>query len=385
MAGKSIVILGAGFGGITAALELRRALGPEHSVILVDRRPVFMMGLRKLWMLVGRGTRQEGTRSLEILRRKGIDLRRATVQAIDLRGRQISTDAGGIHFDYLIVALGAESRPDLVPGFSPAAFNLYDADDVERLASRLRGFSGGRVAIGILGLPYKCPPAPYEAAMMLHGLFTRRGIRSAVELAVFTPQPMSLPVVGAAGCAAVEGQLGGKGITFTPNRKASRLEGTTVIFEGATLEADVLIGVPPHRPPAVVRDAGLAMRGEWIAADPATLRTSVDGVFAVGDVVEIPLANTMPLPKAGVFAEAQGRVAATGIAAEITGTGTPEPFDGHGYCFIESGDELASVVTGNFLAAPAPQVEVRPPTASAYDEKIEFEQSRLRAWFTDGQ
>lgn len=381
MAGKSIVILGGGFGGITAALELRRALGPEHRVTLIERRPTFMMGLRKLWMLTGSGTRQQGLRNLEALRAKGIDLRQATVTAIDTRTRVVATDAGSVRFDYLIVALGAEPRPDLVPGFSSAAFNLYDADDVERLFARVANFAGGRVVIGILGLPYKCPPAPYEAAMLLDDLFQRRGTRDAVEIETFTPQPMSLPVVGAAGCAQVEGQLAAERINFYPNRKAVGLEGTTVVFDGATVEADLLIGVPPHRPPAVVRESGLTGSDEWIPVDRETLRTSVDGVYAIGDVVDIQLANKMPLPKAGVFAEGEAKVVAAEIITEITGRPAPPPFDGKGYCFIEVGGQRASMVVGEFFASPAPAVQVTPPSSDAYQEKVEFERSRLDAWF----
>ncbi len=381
MMGKSIVILGAGFGGITAALELRRGLSAEHTVVLVDRSPTFMMGLRKLWVLAGAGTRAEGVRPRAHLRAKGIDFRQATVSGIDTRARVVSTENGSVRFDFLIVALGAEPRPDLIPGFSFAVFNLYDADDVERLAARVRTLTSGRVVIGILGLPYKCPPAPYEAAMLLDHLFQQRAIRDRVELEVLSPQPMSLPVLGPTGCAALEGHLARKRIGFSPNRKTVRVDGTTVVGDGTTVTADVLIAVPPHRPPACVRESGLTLRGEWIAVDRATLRTSVDGIFAVGDVVDIPLANQMPLPKAGVLAEGQAKSVAAAIIAEITGRPAPPPYDGKGYCFIEMGEGRASMVVGDFLATPAPRVELTNPGADAYRQKLEFERTRLAAWF----
>lgn len=382
MAGKKIVILGGGFGGITAALELRQALPAEHEITLVDRGGTFMMGLRKLWILVGRGTRQEGTRSLQVLEARNIHVRRTAVTAIDTRARTVRTEAGTLPFDYLIVALGAEPRPDLIPGFVPPAFNLYDPDEVDRLAARIRTFRQGRMLVAVLGGPYKCPPAPYEAAMMLDDLFRMRGLRDGIEIEASTPQPMSLPVVGSAGCAQVEGQLAGKGIRFVPNRKVTNVDGNTLVSDGTTIPADLLIGVPPHRPPRVARESGLTMRGEWIAVDPGTLRASVDGVFAVGDVVEIPLANGMPLPKAGVFAEEQASVVAAQIAGELTGGPRPAPYRGHGYCFIEMGHMQASKVQGDFFATPAPAVQVTPPSAAAYVQKVEFEQSRLRRWFS---
>lgn len=382
MTGKRIVILGAGFGGITAARELRRLLPSEHAITLVDRKAEFFMGLRKLWVLAGRARLADGERRLDLLRSQGIDVRRAEVTMIDVEHRRVATSAGEVSFDYLLVALGAEPRPDLVPGFSSDVYNLYDAADVERLAPAVADFSGGTVAVGILGVPYKCPPAPYEAAMLLDAGFRRRGIRPRVTIQTFTPQPMSLPVVGAAGCAQVEGLLAARLIAFEANRKAVRLDGRTAYFaDGSTLTADLFIAVPPHLPPAVISGSGLAGEGPWIPVDPHTMRTRADGVYAVGDVVNIPLANGMPLPKAGVLAEGQALVAAAGMAAEITGTGSPAGYDGSGYCFIEVGGDQAALVTGDFLAAPAPKVTVSDPTPDGYAQKVAFEQLRLDAWF----
>lgn len=382
MARARIAVLGGGFGGITAALELRRRLGPGHDVVLIERSPMFLMGLRKIWIAAGRSGRQEGERPLEALRTRGIDVRQAEITRIDVDGRTVQTTSGDVGYDYLLVALGAQPRPDLVPGFSDAVFNLYAPADAERLGRAMTAATGGRIVVGVLGGPYKCPPAPYEAAMVFDDLFRRRGIRGQVDLQTFTPQPMSLPVVGAAGCAQVEGLLASKSIGFAPNRKTVRLEGRTAVFEdGGRIEADIFVAIPPHRPPAVVTDSGLPRRGEWLQVDPRTLRTPVERVYAVGDAVEIPLANTMALPKAGVFAEAQARVAAAAIAAEIENRPLETTFNGEGYCFIEVGGGQAAYVTGNFLAAPVPAVQVTAPSEAAYAEKVAFEESRLTSWF----
>lgn len=382
MEGKRILILGGGFGGITAALTLRRALGPEHRITLVDRGGAFFMGLRKLWVMDGRGTLAEGTRSLDHLAAEGVDVRRGTVEAIDAPGRTVRVDGDSLSFDYLIVAMGAEPRPDLVPGFADNVFNLYTPEGVERLAAHLSSFNQGHVHIAVLGVPYKCPPAPYEAAMLLHDYFQQRGSRAAITIETSTPQPMSLPVVGAAGCAQVEGLLAERNIGFTPNRKPTRVEGTTVMLEEGEVPADLLIGVPPHRPPSVVAESGFELRGPWVAVDPASMRTSVEGVFAVGDVVEIPLANGLPLPKAGILAEQQAKAAAGAIIGEITGRPAADAFDGRGYCFIEVGGGQAAMVRGAFLATPGPDVQIEPPSVSGYQEKVEFERSRLSSWFT---
>jgi sulfide:quinone oxidoreductase len=382
MARARIVVLGGGFGGITGALELRRRLGPGHDIVLIERSPVFLMGLRKIWIASGRGSRRDGERPLDALRARDIDVRRAEITGIDLDDRMVHTTAGAVGYDYLLVALGAEPRPDLVPGFSDAVFNLYTLAGAERLGRTLAETAGGRIVVGVLGVPYKCPPAPYEAAMVFDDVFRRRGTRTQFDLQTFTPQPVSLPVAGAAGCAQIEGLLAGRSIGFTPNRKTIRLEGRTAVFEdGSRMEADVFVAVPPHRPPAVVTDSGLPRRGEWLEVDSRTLRTPVERVFAVGDAVEIPLANKMALPKAGVFAEAEARVAAGTIAAEIEDRPPDAAFTGEGYCFIEVGGGQAAYVTGNFLATPGPAVQVTAPSEAAYGEKVAFEQSRLSSWF----
>jgi sulfide:quinone oxidoreductase len=372
-----VVILGGGFGGLSAAEALSPAARAGHEVAVVDRRETFFLGLRKLWVLAGLGDLATGSRSLRGIARHGARWVQDQVVAVDLGVRRVRTEQGELSYDYLIVALGAQPRPDLVPG-AAWALNLYDAQDVERRAGEVQGLRRGRVAVGILGLPYKCPPAPYEAAMLLEDFFRSQGVRDQVELVAFTPQPSSLPAAGPAACTAVEGQLQAKGIHFHPNRKVVAVEPGRVVFEDGELACDALVAVPPHRAPEAVVRSGLVENG-WVRADPRTLRTREERVFAVGDVVELPMANGMPLPKAGVFAEAQARVAASHILHEL-GLGRALEFDGFGYCFVEVGGQKAAKVLGNFLAQPGPQVQVSEPTHEAWREKHLFEQERLEAW-----
>ncbi|MCS7235785.1 MAG: FAD/NAD(P)-binding oxidoreductase [Armatimonadota bacterium] len=372
-----IVVLGGGFGGLAAAAALRPAAEAGHEVVVVERRQTFFLGLRKLWVLAGSADLASGSRPLHGLARHGARWLQDEVVAIEPEGRRVRTRTAQLAYDFLVLALGAQPRPDLVAG-AEWAVNLYDAEDLQRRAADVQALRQGRVAVGILGLPYKCPPAPYEGAMLLDEFFRGQGVRERVELVAFTPQPSSLPAAGPVGCAAVEGQLAAKGIRFEPNRKTVRVEPGRVVFDSGELACDVLVAVPPHRPPQVVLDSGLAEDG-WIRPDPRTLRTADERVFAVGDVVEIPMANGMPLPKAGVFAEAQAKVAASHILHEL-GLGQPEQFDGYGYCFIEVGDRRAAKVVGRFLAQPGPQVEVSPPTHEAWEEKRAFERERLESW-----
>jgi sulfide:quinone oxidoreductase len=223
---------------------------------------------------------------------------------------------------------------------------MYDAEDTERLHARLSELRRGRVVIGIFGLPFKCPPAPCEAAMLLDQWFRERGVRSEIDLRVFTPQPMTLPVAGKEASTVVQRLLEERGVGLSLNKKASRIEGTNVVFDQETLTADVLIVVPPHRPPAVIKESGLATAGDWIGVDAHT-STSQPGVWAVGDVTGAPPATT---------------------------------FDGKGYRFVETGGRKASAIIGEFLSSPAPNVKVLPPNEDYYWKKIAFERDRLAAW-----
>jgi sulfide:quinone oxidoreductase len=375
------VILGAGFGGITVATELRRLLGDEHEVVLVDGREDFSMGLRKLWELVGIGTMAEGSRSRRLLAGHGIDFVQANVEEIDPVARAVRSDGPSWQADFLVVALGAEPRPNLVAGLAEHSYDVWEPARVPAAKAALEAFEGGRVAIVIAGAPYTCPPAPYECAMLLDEWLRQRGLRERTELVVSTFQPILLPNAGRDGSAWLGEQLAARGIEAHVGREVERLEERRVVYADGELEADLVIGVPPHRAPDVVGDAGLASRGGWIAVDPGSLATERPGVFAVGDVTQIKLANDLPLPKAGIIAEREGARVAAAIAAEIRGEDAPAPFDGHGHCFIEMGRSTATRLDGEFFAEPEPAVRLREPSAENADEKRRFESERLARWF----
>jgi sulfide:quinone oxidoreductase len=270
-----------------------------------------------------------------------------------------------------------------VPGFA-AAHNLYDARAVPALAAALDAFAGGRILLAISSMPFKCPAAPYEAAMVIASLLERRGVRDGTEIELTTPEPRPLPVAPASCSADLLLHVKSKGIAFAPDHrpKAVHADRREVEYEnGARKTYDLLIGVPVHRAPAVVREAGLTDASGWVPVDPRTLETPHRGVFAVGDVNTIKLPVGKPLPKAGVFAEAQAKVVAANIAADLLGRAAADAFDGRGSCFVELGDGIATAVQGEFYASPEPVVRLAMPTREALAEKERFETDRLRAWF----
>ncbi|HLF26238.1 MAG TPA: FAD/NAD(P)-binding oxidoreductase [Anaerolineae bacterium] len=377
---RRVLILGGGFGGVATAHALRKKLPSDDEVVVVERRAHFMLGLRKSWALTGQSTLEVGQRPLAALERFGIRVLPGAITALDPAARVAEVDGRRLEADALVVALGAELAPEKIPGFQSHAFNVYDPQDVPRAADALRAFPGGRVVIGIFGAPYKCPPAPYEMALLLKDFFRARGVPA--DLEVFTPQPMSLPILGA-GCSIVESRLEEYGIAFLPNHKAVSVEKDAVVFANERRPFDLLLGVPPHQCPAVVAQSGLTDGGAWVRVNPRTLETPFPGVYAIGDLTEISLANGMPLPKAGVFAEAEGQIVAERIAAVFTGREPEAAFDGVGYCFMEVGGGQAQLVRGHFMAEPAPEVTLSEASPHYLDQKHAFEAERLRAWFGD--
>ena len=192
---------------------------------------------------------------------------------------------------------------------------------------------------------------------------------------------MLMPNAGRAGSDWMAGELAERGISTRVGSKAESVEAGRVIFPEGEERFDLLIAVPPHRPPLVVEESGLLAEHGWIGVDPHTLATRDPGVFAIGDVNLIPLANGMPLPKAGVMAELQGLRVARAIAAELRGDEQPEPFDGRGFCPVEVGENAAAFVRGDWYAEPEPVVQVDGPSEAYAAEKRNFETERLQRWF----
>ncbi len=373
-----VVILGAGFGGIATAIALRQRLEPADEVVLVDRRTTFTMGLRKNWGLLDPAALTEGERPLSRLAEQGIRVETGTVDAILPGERTVQVDGDRWQADALVVALGAEGDPGRIPGFRTHALDVYDLGQVEPARAAIARFAGGRIAIGIFGAPYPCPPAPFELALLLDERLRAREMAATIE--VFSPLPMSLPILGQAGCGSFESRLELAGIEFLRDHTATAVEDGVVAFGDERRPFDLLLGVPPHRAPAVVVDSGLTEGAPWIKVDPRTLETSFPGVYAIGDVIALPLANGQLLPKAGTFAQAEGEVVAARVAASLAGSPSTASFAGDGACFLETGGGLAAMVTGGFLADP-PAVRLTDPSAEHFAAKRAFERDRLTAWF----
>jgi sulfide:quinone oxidoreductase len=382
MAAKTIVILGGGVGGLVAANELQHLVPSEHRIVLIEKNRQHAFAPSFLWLMTGDRRPEEISCDVQQLVHKGVELLHGEARGIDLAARRVETSAGSVTYDFLVVALGAELAPDTVPGLAESAQTFYTFDGADKLRSVLRDFSGGKIAIVVAALPFKCPAAPYEGAMLIADLFQRRGLRDKVDLHLFTPEPLPMPVAGAELGNAVRKMVEDRGITFHPLKKLTEVNPATrtISFEGKESFAyDLLIGVPPHRSPLVVREAGLANQAGWVPVDSATLATKDESVYAIGDITAIPLPGRwkpdvpLMLPKAGVFAHAQALVASHLIADRIAGKIARHKFSGKGYCMLEAGEHLAGFASGQFFGEPSPQIRLRQIGRNWHLGKVMFE------------
>ncbi len=384
MAGKTILILGGGIGGQVAANILRKQISREHRVILVDRRRDYVFSPSLLWLMVGQRKLEQIYRPLDLLSRKGIEVVHADITKIDPAARSVVAGDRTLTGDYLIISLGAELAPEAVPGLREGAHSFYEPSGAEKLWEAVRKFSGGRVVLLVAATPFKCPAAPYEAAMLLEDYFRKRGLRDNVSLSIYTPEPLPMPVAGPAVGNAVKGMVEAKGIGFHPQMKITSVNAPSkeLVFEnGQRIGYDFLIAIPPHRAPLVVRDSGLSGESGWIPVDARTLKTRYDDVYAIGDITTVMLPVGKPLPKAGVFAHYEAEAVAKNIAAELAESQPTHTFNGHGYCFLEMGGGRAGFAGGDFYAAAGPQVKIRRPGFHWHWGKILFERWWLSRWF----
>jgi sulfide:quinone oxidoreductase len=390
MRGTTTVILGGGWGGLACAHALRALLPAEHRIIVVERRAHFSLCMSYLGLLTGEHENPSSIRrAMATLARPGIELLEATAESIDGAARRVSTSAGTIDADFVVIALGAELAPSAVRGLAEHAHNLYEADGAMAIGAELASIEHGEIVVVVASTPFRCPAAPYEAALLAEWMLRRRGVRENVHLSLYTPEKQPMPVAGAAVGAAVRSILTGRGIDYLPEHRLSAVDSTTLDFEGQQVAHDLLIAVPPHRAPAAVVASGLTDGSGYvpvhpgtmeILSDPQDLETKWPGVFAIGDVAAIRLMNGMLLPKAGVFVEAEAQVVAANIAALVSGDRARARYDGRGFCYLEVGDGQAAYSVGDFYAFPAPRVELEPPAVAHKRAKQEFERL-LETWF----
>jgi sulfide:quinone oxidoreductase len=373
---RRVVILGAGFGGLELAITLSEAVSGDVDVALIDKNDAFVFGYSKLDLMFGRRPLAAVRLPYGAIAKPSVRFLQETVTAIEPEARRVTTSAGVHEADVLIVALGADYDLDATPGLAEAGNEFYSLAGAGRLAEVLPTFSRGRAIIGVCGAPFKCPPAPSEAALLLHDYLSARGVRDACEISIVipfaTPVPPSPDTSEALVAAFAE-----RGIEFVAGRRVASLDAVrsvAVLDDGSEMPFDLFLGVPTHRAPDVVIASGMTEDG-YVPVSSKTLATRFPGVYAIGDVA------TIGVPKAGVFSEGAARVVAASLVATLRGGEQPGPYGGLGSCYIEFGAGRVGRVDVDFLSGPKPTGTYFEPSAALVTEKHAFVSSRSARWF----
>ncbi|MEO7126125.1 MAG: FAD/NAD(P)-binding oxidoreductase [Nakamurella sp.] len=378
MSAVRIVVLGAGFGGLELVTRLSAGLGADADIVLIDENDAFHFGFSKLDVLVGAATAESVVNPYANIALSGVQFVQATATSIDASARRVETTVGAFESDILVIAIGAQADSSLTPGLDEGGNEFYTFAGTLAARDVLDAFTGGRVLIAVTAPPFKCPPAPSEAALLVSDFLTARGLREKSSITLAEPFVAPIPP-SPEGSAAVLAAFAQRDITWRPGCGLASVDiaSSTAVFSNGESEAfDLLLAVPLHRVPTVVAESGLCADG-WVVVDQNTLRTRLENVYAIGDVAA---ANC---PMAGAFAMHQAAVVADQIIAEHSGSASSVAFDGSGACLMEFGGGRAARVaitgrgaTGGFTST------FSGPGEEFLVDKDTFRAATLDRWFT---
>ena len=371
-----VVVLGAGFAGLELSTMLSEALSDSLDLTLIDKSDSFFFGFSKLDVMFGRKTPDAVRFAYSSIDKPGVRFRQETITDIDPERRVVTTDRGTYDGDVLVVALGADYDFEATPGLREGGNEFYSFAGAERLREVLPTFGKGRAIVGVTSTPFKCPPAPSEAVLLLHDYLSARGVRAACEISLVMPFDTPIPPSPAASRALLS-VFAERGITFVPNRFVRALDPrrrVVILDDASEIHYDLFLGIPKHRVPDVVAASGMTEEG-WIPVDSKTLKTRFPGVYAVGDVASVGT------PLAGVFSEGAAKVVAAELIANVKGGEQPLPYSGRGSCYAEFGHGKVGRIDVDFLSGPEPTGSFEGPSDALMIDKQSFGSSRRKRWF----
>ena len=371
-----VVVLGAGFAGLEIASVLSDKMGGFLDLILIDKSDSFFFGYSKLDVMFGKHLPWEVKFSYSLLNKPGVTFKKEQVVAIDPVKKQVRTEKNLYNADVLVIALGADYDFNLTPGLKEGGNEFYSFEGAERISRILPGIQKGNIIVGVTGFPFKCPQAPSEAALLLHHFLEKKGIRNHINMSLVVP--FELPIPPSFGMSkSLLKAFKEKNINYMPEMMVGEIDPSkklAVLDDGTELPFDLFLGIPEHCVPDVLQESGLLF-DEWIPVDPKTLKTSFEGVYALGDVTSVGT------PKAGVFAEGAARIAADCIFSEFNGKEFKGAYNGTGTCYLEVGEGKVGRVNVDFFSAKQPKGNHTEPSEVLLFEKKQHEKIRIKRWF----
>lgn len=377
---QRIVIIGGGVGGTIVANIVARSLhSDEAEITVVDStgQHVYMPGW--LYLPFNGSAGLQLTHDERGLLNRHVSLVIGQVTRIDTDNRELTivrtpnTNGGGIEafhganevkypYDYLVIGTGARLAPEDLPGLTEGVGKWHDFYSLEgalRLRAALHNFEGGRIVVGIGGIPYRCPPAPLEFVFLLEDWLHQRGLRDKTEIHYTYPINRVFTIESVAEM--ITPYLDERGVKYTTFFNTEEVDTEHQILkslEGEELPYDLLVMVPPHRGAKLIETSGLGDPQGWIPTNRDTLEVKDrEHVFALGDATDLPVS------KSGSAAHFEAKVIAHRLIAAVRGE-EPDPknaiYDGEVMCFLESGHNQATQLVFNYEHPP------KPPRPSLY-------------------
>ncbi len=347
----NVVVLGGGVGGTLAANLLSDSLGDAGRVTVVDPTGMHLYQPGFLYVALGQANGRWLARDERTLLRKRVDLAIETATRVDTARSVVETARGTrVPYDYLVLATGARLVPEQVAGMVEGAHEFYSLNGAQRLREELRRFSGGRILVGVAGIPYKCPPAPVEFTLMLEEYLRKRGLREKSEITLLSPLNRAFTVESASKLVQpIMEKRGIKLATFFNVESVDPAKHIVTSLEGEEAEYDLLVLVPPHRGQTVIEESGLGDAGGWVPTDRYTLaHRDHERIFALGDATDLPIS------KSGSTAHFEAPVIASRIASLVRGTAPKEAYGGRVMCFLETGGGRATSLRFDYTHPPVP-------------------------------
>jgi sulfide:quinone oxidoreductase len=372
-----VIVLGAGFGGLELTTILSDKLGDRLDLTLIDQNETFYFGFSKFDVMFGHKPVEAVKHHYDDIVKPGVHFRQEIISDIDPVARRVTTNHGIYEADVLVVALGADYDINATPGLAEGGNEFYSMEGAMQLREALPRFSKGRVIVGVCSAPFKCPPAPSEAALLMHDYLVNRGIRSECEISIV--MPFGLPIPPSPDTSkALLAAFAERNIAFIPKHNIKAIDATrriAILDDGTEMPFELFLGIPKHRVPDVIAKSGMTAGGDWIPVDKTNLKTHYPGVYAIGDV------NGVGTPKAGVFSEGAAKIAAATIIAEFEQGDLPSPYKGDGICYVEFGDGRVGKVNVDFFSGPSPFGTYTEASAELVADKELFGSSRVARWF----
>ncbi len=362
---KTVLILGAGIGGIEIARELSINSGNEDNIHLVkiivfekEDKSVFSPSLP--WLMVGKRKSDQIYKTTKKIEASGLEVVKGEIEKVDPENISVTVKDKEYKGDYMVVSLGVEQKAKYK--LDEYGYNFFQLKGAEGFHEALERFTGGKIAVLVSSLPYKSPAAPYEAAMLIQDYITNKGLSDKTEISIYTPEKNPMEFAGEEASSELKSLLKKKGIKYFSSHQITSATKNSLEFDGfENYSFDLLAFTPEHLSPAVIRKSNLAGKSGWIMVDELSMETAYPNVYAIGDIVDLTLESGTPLPKLGIFARSQAKIVAHNIGRKIANKESNKTFNAEGQYFIESGEGKAIPAKGHFYTSSKTKVDLKIP------------------------